>query len=167
MKPFVTIELQPYLHDFLYHEFETDKKEDGVFVTTKTEVGKFIQAMVTITDRPAKQEIKDNPIRLYLPIQEWNHAILEENFIYVPVWKQKMLQDFIEALFRTRMREFFVAGYQLGHNQDMIIKSFLAAYNIKHNTLNYDTIKKYDYRNRQRVIKEVKKEISVQLSLFG
>lgn len=167
MRPFVIIELQPYLHDFLYHEFNSDKKEDGVFVNTGNDTGKFISAMVTITDRPAKQEIKDNPIKLYLPIQEWSHSILEENFLYVPLWKQKMLQDYIEASFRLRIREFFITGYELGHKQDMIIKAFLAAYNIKHNTLNYDTIKKYDYRNRQRVIKEVKKEIAVQLSLFG
>lgn len=167
MKPFVIIELQPHLHDFLYHEFGCDKKEDGVFVSTKNDIGKFIQAMVTITDRPAKQELKDNPIKLYLPIQEWNHFILAENFIYVPEWKQYMIQDYIEASFRLRIREFFQSGYEVGHKQDIIIKSFLAAYNIKNNTLNYDTIKKYDYRNRQRVIKEVKKEISIQLSLFG
>lgn len=166
MTPYVIIELQPYLHDFLYHEFGTDKKDDGVMIKTTIDAGKFIQAMVTISDRPAKQELKEHPIKLYLPIQEWNHNILEENFLYVPTWKQKMLQDYIEASFRIRVREFFVAGYQVGHNQDMIIKAFLNAYNIKNNQLNYDTIKKYDYRNRQKVIKEVKKEISVQLSLF-
>ena len=38
------------------------------------------------------------------------------------------------------------------------------AYNIKNNAINYDAVKKYDYRNRKKMIKEVNKEI--QLSLF-
>ena len=33
------------------------------------------------------------------------------------------------------------------------------AYNIKNNVTNYDQVKKYDYRNRQKAIKEVKRDI--------
>lgn len=38
------------------------------------------------------------------------------------------------------------------------------AYNIKNNAINYDAVKKIDYRNRKRMIKEVNNDI--QLSLF-
>lgn len=162
-KPNVTIELAPHLHDYLYHEFGC-KKESGVIVTTTNDMGKMIQAMVTISAIPAKLPLKDNPITLYLPIQEWNHFILNENFIHIPDWKQRMLQDYIEASFRIRIREYFVAGYEKGFKQDKIIKAFLMAYNIKNNAINYDAVKKYDYRNRKKMIQEVNKEI--QLSLF-
>lgn len=164
MKPNVKIELQPYLHDYLYHDFGCSRQDDGVQISSGNDMGKFIQAMVTISDRPPKQPIKDNPITLYLPIQEWNHFVLQENFIYIPEWKQRMLQEYIEASFRLRIREYFVAGYEKGYKQDKIIRAFLLAYNIKNNALNYDAVKKYDYRNRQRMIKEVNKDI--QLSLF-
>lgn len=150
MRPNVTIELQPYLHDFLYHEFGCQRcQEGGVIVTTVNDIGKFIQAMVTVSDRPPKQALKENPIRLFLPIQEWNHFILQENFIYIPEWKQRMLQDYIEASWRIRIREYFVAGYEKGYKQDRIIRAFLLAYNIKNNAVNYDAVKKYDYRNRK------------------
>lgn len=162
-KPNVTIELAPHLHDYLYHEFGCSK-ENGIVVTTTKDIGKMIQAMVTIAAIPPRVPLKDNPITLYLPIQEWNHFILNENFIYIPDWKQRMLQDYIEASFRLRIREYFVAGYEKGFKQDKIVKAFLMAYNIKNNALNYDAVKKYDYRNRKRIIKEVDKEI--QLSLF-
>ncbi len=162
-KPNVTIELAPHLHDYLYHEFGSSK-ENGIVVTTTKDIGKMIQAMVTIAAIPPRVPLKDNPITLYLPIQEWNHFILNENFIYIPDWKQRMLQDYIEASFRLRIREYFVAGYEKGFKQDKIVKAFLMAYNIKNNALNYDAVKKYDYRNRKKIIKEVDKEI--QLSLF-
>jgi hypothetical protein len=164
MIPNVTIELQPYLHDYLYHEFGGTHKDNGIKVTAANDIGKFIQAMITVSDRPPKQPIKDNPITLYLPIQEWNHFILQENFIYIPEWKQRMLQDYIEASFRIRVREYFVTGYEKGYKQDKIVRAFLMAYNIKNNAINYDAVKKFDYRNRQRMIKEVNRDI--QLSLF-
>ena len=129
MRPNVIIELKPYLHDYLYHEFGCRPTDEGVNVTAANDIGKFIQAMVTVTDRPPKQAIKEHPITLYLPIQEWNHFILQENFIYIPEWKQRMLQSYI-----------------------------------KNNAINYDAVKKFDYRNRQRMVKEVNRDI--QLSLF-
>ena len=162
-KPSVTIELAPYLHDYLYHEFGC-RKEGGVMVATTNDLGKMIQAMVTIKDRPPRLPLKENPITLYLPTQEWNHFILNENFLYIPEWKQRMLQDYIEASFRLRIREYFVAGYEKGFKHDKIIKAFLMEYNLKNNAINYDAINKYDYRNRKKMIKEVNKEI--QLSLF-
>lgn len=165
MKPYVTIELQPYLHDFLYHEFGCTRGTDEyIQVTSANDLGKFIQAMVTVSDRPPQQSLKDYPIKLCLPIREWNHFILKENFIYIPEWKQQMLRDYIEASFRIRIREYFVSGYEKGYKQDRIIKAFLAAYNIKANALNYDAVKKYDYRNRRRIVKEVNHDI--QLTLF-
>lgn len=162
-KPSVTIELALYLHDYLYHEFGC-KKEGGVMITSANDMGKIIQSMVTIKDRPPRLPLKDNPITLFLPTQEWNHFILNENFLYIPEWKQRMLQEYIEASFRIRIREYFIAGYEKGYKQDKIIRAFLMAYNIKMNALNYDSVKKYDYRNRQRIIKEVHQDI--QLSLF-
>ena len=91
-KPSVTIDLAPHLHDFIYNEFNTDRKMDGVLVNTVSDIGKMIEAMITISDRPPRVALKDSPIKLYLPIQNWNHRILAENFIFIPDWKQKQLQ---------------------------------------------------------------------------
>ena len=163
MRPQVTIELAPYLHDYLYHEFGTPRGEEGVTVKSSNDLGKLIQSMVSVSDRPPRQALKEHPVTLLLPIQEWNHFIFRENFIYIPEWKQRMLQDYIEASFRIRVREYFVAGYEKGYKQDRIIRAFLYAYNIKNNALNYDAVKKYDYRNRQRMIHEVDREIQASL----
>lgn len=96
MKPNVIIELQPYLHDFLYHEFGCSRADDGVTVTSANDIGKFIQAMVTVADRPPRLPLKENPIILYLPVKEWNHYILQENFIYIPEWKQRCFRNMLK-----------------------------------------------------------------------
>ena len=117
MKPQITIDLPPHLHDFLYHEFGTERSEEAVAVTAANDLGKLIQSMITVADRPPKQAIKEHPVTLALPIQEWNHFIFKENFIYIPEWKQRMLREYIEASYRIRIREYFVAGYEKGYNQ--------------------------------------------------
>ena len=74
------------------------------------------------------------------------------------------MRDYIEASCRLRIREYFVAGYEKGYQQDRIIRAFLYAYNIREYAMNYEAVKKYDYRNRKRMTKEVDRDI--QLSLF-
>ena len=162
-RPSVTIELDPMLQDYLYHEFGKTTDE-GEYTNYKNDNGHFIQSMITLSDRPPKQELKDYPIRIYLPVQQWNHHILRENFIYIPAWKQAFIRKYIEASFHLKQREFFVTGYEKGFSQDMIVKSFLDAYNIKHNQCNYEAVKKYDYRCRKRTVQEVRK--AIQMSLF-
>lgn len=163
MRPSITINIEPMLQDFLYHEFGACA-DDGIEISACNEIGRYIQSMITVADRPPKQEIKDNPMTIYLPVRSWNHFIFRENFIYVPEWKQEMIRSYVKASFRLKLREFFLTGYEKGFSQDQLIKSFLSAYNIKRNAISYDAVKKCDYRNRSKIIEEVKNE--VQLSLF-
>ncbi|KAA6322771.1 hypothetical protein EZS27_027717 [termite gut metagenome] len=159
-KPNVIIELAPYLHDFLYHEFGCDKKkDDGVIITVSNDIGMIIQSMIEFSNIPKQQEIKDHPIKLYLPLQEWNHFLYRRSFLYVPVWKQRMIQGYIETSFRIHIREYFQEGYDKGFKQEQILQAFLTSYNIKQNAINYDAIKKYDYRNRRKIREEVGREI--------
>ena len=161
---FVTMKLEPHLQVFFFHELKQNRRSGELMADGTNDIGRMIQAMITVSDRPRKQEIGDNPLRITLPVQEWNHAIFSENFIYIPEWKQKQLRLFIESEFRLRIKEFFFIGYAKGYRQDKIIQSFLHSYNIKRNALNYDTIKKYDYRNRRRITAEISREL--QLDLF-
>lgn len=159
IKPFVTIDLEPYLQDFLFHEFGQSRNHEGVVVSGTHDIGRMIQALVTVTDKPRKQELGNHPIKLFLPIQSWNHSLFDENFIYIPEWKQHQLRLYIEASFRIKVREYFLAGHQKGYRQDHIIRAFLAAYNIKHNALSYDQLKQYDYRNRRKITREIAADI--------
>jgi len=72
------------------------------------------------------------------------------------------LENYIIAEFKLRMRDFFLCGYEKGYGQDRIIKAFLLHYSIKNNIVNYDAVKKMDYRNRMKITEEV--EQGIQLS---
>ena len=163
-RPKITIDLPLYLQDFLHHEFKV-KRSDELIIDGTTDIGKIIQAMITVSDRPRRQEIKDSPLTLYLPVQEWNHAIFTENFIYVPEWKQQQLRLYIEAEFRLRIKEFFFSGYSKGYSQKDIINAFLQAYNMKYNSINYETVKKYDFRYRRKVKSDIAKDIMFQADI--
>ena len=160
IKPSIVIELEPYLQDFLFHEFGQIRNHDGIVVSGTHDIGRMIQALVTVSDKPRKQPLGENPVTLYLPIQSWNHALFEENFIYIPEWKQHQLRLYIEASFRIKVREYFLAGHQKGYRQDHIIRAFLEAYNIKHNALSYDQLKQLDYRNRRKITREIAEDIT-------
>ena len=68
-------------------------------------------------------------------------------------WGEQKINDFIEVEFRQRMRLIFEAGYQKKCSQKEIIEAIMEEYNIKNCTLNYDAIKKSDYRNQKKVRK--------------
>ena len=164
IKPSVIVELEPYLQDFLFHEFGQPRNHDGIVVSGSHDIGRMIQSLVTVTDRPKKQPLGEHPVTLYLPIKSWNHTLFEENFIYIPEWKQQQLRLYIEASFRIKVREYFLAGHQKGYRQDHIIRAFMEAYNIKHNALSYDQLKQLDYRNRRKITREIALDISRSIS---
>lgn len=157
----INISLEPHLQDFLRHEFKCDN--DGTIVVTKREnIGLYLLSMWTITEFPVKRKYK-YPCVIALPFRRDNHYILSRNFIYVPVWREKLISNYIEAEFRLRVREFFTIGYEKKFQQKHIIDGFLQAYNIKNNALNYDRIKKLDFRNRRNFAKRIVREIQLSI----
>ncbi len=165
IRPRVTINLEPYLQDFLWHEFGCSKNEEGVIITSAHDIGEMILSQVVALDRPPKLQNMENPITLLLPTLEWNHYLFRDNFICIPELRQKQVQKYIKAYYHLRIKEYFVAGYAKGYKQDVIIRSFLEHYNIKNNATSYDAVKKYDYRSRQKIIKEVNRDIQKILQI--
>lgn len=161
-KPQITIELSPHLHDLLYHDFPHENRE-YVTLNMSSDIGKYITSMIETTHRIPKDVEMKNPITLILPVKEWSHYIFRNRFIYIPKWKEIMIQDFLEATWRLRVREYFTIGYDKGFSQDKIINAFLMSYNIKKNKVTYDQIKKIDYRNRTKLSKQIDKEIQLSL----
>ncbi len=163
-RPHVFIELSPLLQDFLYKEFEC-KEKGSISLNTRNEIGKFINSMITVSPTPPRIPCGDEMITILLPIQEWNHFVLSGNFITIVSWKEQMIREYLDALYRLRIREFFNVGYEKGMNQDRLIKAFLELYGSKNNAANYDTIKKIDFRNRKKISKEIATAVQLSLNL--
>lgn len=166
-KPIITINLKPHLYDFLLHEFNRDEKgklinTDHILLNRRSDIGLFIDSMWSVSDLPVKQEF-ENPCKILLPSSEQNHYVIQYNFLYVSKWKELQINEYLEAVWRRRIRDFFSVGYQKGYKQNDIINGILMAFNIKKNAISFDMIKKHDYRNRQNFIKKVASEIESAL----
>jgi hypothetical protein len=162
-QPIIVINLRKHLHDFLLHEFEAS--DDGaIILNRRSDIGLYIDSMWSISDLPVKPSLKENPVRLRLPISEENHYVKRYHFLYVPTWRELQIQDYLEAEFRRRVRDFFTVGYEKKFKQKDIIEAFLTEYGIKNNAVNFDQIKKLDYRNRRNFKKDIVKEIQQAIS---
>ena len=160
-KPLINIDLQPFLIDFLHHEFA--ESEDGIVIDTDNDIGKFINSMITVSAFPPAPPKTDSSIVMYLPMRSWNHHVLSGNFITVVPWKRRMIEEYVQAQFNLRLRDFFLTGYEKGFPQKQLIDAFLSFYSIKNNTINFDMVKKKDYRNRKHIIEEVKRAVQLNL----
>lgn len=157
-KQSIVIDLKKHLQDFLLHEFKTDV-DGSILLSMKQDLGRYINSMWSTSKKPVKPREMENPCRLILPITEDNYYVLENSFIYVPVWKEAMIKNFLEAEFRRRVRDFFSIGYEKKFKQKDIIEGFLHEYGMKNNAINFDQIKKIDYRNREKFKASIANEI--------
>jgi len=158
--PIISIDLKPELHDFLIHEFGED--ECGhIKLSKRSDIGKFIDSMWVVSDLPVKRKFDryNNPVKIVLPICQETAYIVRSNFLYVPIYREQQINDFLEASLNLVIREYFVTGYEKGFKKNMIIEGILKAFNIKKNAISFDRIKKKDYRNRENMINSVVREI--------
>lgn len=157
-KPSITIELKKYLHDFLLHDFKTDAG-GAIILHKRNDIGLYIDSMWCVSDLPVKSPERKNPVRFLLPLSEENHYVLKYNFLYVPAWKERQICEYLETEFRRRVRDFFTTGYEKKFKQKDIIEAFLKHYGFKNNAINFDQIKKLDYRNRENFKSKILNEI--------
>lgn len=145
----ITIELKPHLADFCRHEFKCDEY-GRIFLSRKHDIGRHVYSMLLTSDMPVKKPVPDNPVTFIIPVTSTNHYEMKHRFVYVSKWGEEKIQDFIESEFNQRMRLLFEAGYRKRYSQKQIVEAILQAYNIRHTTLNYDSVKKSDYRQRRK-----------------
>lgn len=157
-RPYIIINLRPILQDFMMHEFNTS--EDGAIILhERHDIGRFINTMWSVSDYPVKKKEYKYPVKMIIPVQPNSAHILKYNFIHVTTWKHIQIINYIDAEFKRRVRDFFSIGYEKKFKQTDIINAFLLAYNIKNNAMNYDQVKKLDYRNRYRFREGIAKTI--------
>ena len=156
-RPFVILRLSKKLKDVLKHDCE--KCGDGWLLNSSSEIGNLIQALVTPTLMPTKCTLTDDDIKVYLPISEKTHYIYERYYIYVKNEHQQMIAKYIDSVFQLRVGQWFLEGRRRGYRQTDIINAIIAEYGLWDSEDNHEMLKKMDYRQRKKVIAEVKKNI--------
>lgn len=171
-KTTIKIRLKPHLEDFVRHELSADEN-NNIILTRKLDIGKCIcsnitdidsknfclfnedqnQSLKKETSTQKKQVSKKNVVSFILPRNSVNHYIHQYRFLGVNNWSEQKINDFLEVEFKQRMRLVFEAGYKMKFSQKEIIEAILEEYNIQNTAINYETIKKCDYRNKKKTRK--------------
>lgn len=142
----VTISLKPYHEKFLRHQFESPKGD--IQISRTHEMGKFISAQVDYSTKPVKHENYENPVKLVIPEV---HGIKNEGFAFVSATSAIKISDYIESYFMLYFREFIFTCRSFNIQFKDAINMFIDVHDIGHDLINYDRLKKNDYRFRLRV----------------
>lgn len=158
IRPSIIISIEPHLADFLRREFFVNKNGE-VLLSRRNDIGKMIASVVLTSDLPVKRPFCKHPLTLILPVTKNNHYVLSTRYLHVSQWGEEKIQDFVSSEFRRRVRDMFELGYKKHYPQKQIIEGILRGYNLRDNALNFDMIKKIDYRNSVNFRKSVFSDI--------
>jgi hypothetical protein len=140
----VTITLKPYHEKFLRYQFATPK--GNIKVTRNHEIGRYICAMVEFAKKPVKH---DPPfVNLEIPSTE---GIPENGFACISKASAIKITDYTEAYFMLYFRQFIFTCRNFNIQYKDAINMFIEMHDIGHDLINYDRLKKNDYRFRLKV----------------
>jgi len=156
-RPYVFIELPKLLLDVMKHECM--KCGDGWLVNETTEIGLLIVSLVSPSIKPPRSSGTEECIKIYLPVNPKTQYTFTHYFLSVKLEHQRMIKNYVDAMFRLHVGQWFLEGRQRGFHQKEIINAVISQYGFRSSADNYEMIKKMDYRTRQKVVREVRKEI--------
>lgn len=150
-KPRVSISLPIYLEAFCRFIFDTPKTDSEITISRVHDIGKLIHSNVQISEFPTRKDDDDSGVVFILPVNQHNYYSVTSHFISVSAWGKQKIVDGIEYEYRKWIERRFEIGYKKGFSQKQIIDAILRALNLRDNTVNFDAIKKIDYRNRRKL----------------
>lgn len=148
-KPKIKICLNPVLEAYCRYVFETPTSQSEIILNRRRDIGLFIPSHIIISELPVHRPFHPNQVTFILPVTKANYYALKYRFFHVSTWAEEKIQNFIEAEFRQWVRFKFETGYENGFSQEEIVDAILRGLNVRNSAVNFDMIKKIDYRNRR------------------
>ncbi len=150
-RPKVTISLDPVLEAYCRYVFKTPTEENEILINRKLREGKAIYSKVFPVEFPEKNEaLYSNPVTFILPLTKNNQSVLHYRFYGISKMGQEQIADDIDVLMYKWLLRIFERGYNWNFKQDQIVNGIMRLLNVRKNVTNFDTLKKFDYRNRRR-----------------
>ena len=148
-KPYVSIDLPLYLNAYCRFVFNTPVDDAKIAISRAHDIGKLIHSNVQTCEFPVKRKFEGDTIFL-LPVNQENAYPMRSNFLTLTTWGRQKIKDGLEYEYRKWVDRRFELGYKKGYAQKEIVYAILRALNIRDNAVNFDAIKKIDYRNRRK-----------------
>lgn len=140
--------LKPWYRNYLKFSFETEN-DNPLKVNRSNELGKYLFSMVRSSTLPIKFAGDGDYIKLML--SDHKNDTGKYKFLYYTTEDVKRISDFIESTAYIDLRSMITAGtIDLGMHKKTVIEIFS---NIIYGEDLYETIRKDDYRKRQKYLK--------------
>lgn len=162
IKPTVVIDLPPILEAYCRFALDTPSNQDELVATRRNDIGKCINGFLSKSIKKPEALPAENPVVFQVPVTEYNQYSLFSKHLYICREDQEQIIDRIEVMFNQWIDVFFSDGYSMNFSQLDIIESVLDVINLRMNAVNFDQIKKRDYRKTKSDIRERSKLILKQ-----
>lgn len=149
-KPNITISLNPTLEAFCRFIFRTPADAKEITISRVHDIGKLIHSNISTVESPVRRPFISQPVTFILPVNKVNTHGINSHFLSVSNWGLQKIQDGIEYEYRKWIERRFEFGYEKKFSQKEIIEAILRALNVRNNAINFDAIKKIDYRRRRK-----------------
>nr|WP_321357197.1 hypothetical protein [uncultured Draconibacterium sp.] len=149
-RPKVTIHLDPVLEAYCRYIFKTPPNQDEIVINRKLREGKAIYSKVLPVEFPKRRTFCENPVTFVLPLTRNNQSYLKYRFYAVSKMGEEQIADDLEVLMDKWTLRIFERGYSWNFKQEQIVNGILRLLNVRKNAINFETVKKFDYRNRRR-----------------
>lgn len=149
-KPQITVDLPPVLEGYLRWLFRTPPKQKEIIIHRRFREGMAIYSKIYPVEFPPKRPIMDNPVTVILPVTANNKHQIRYRFFTISQMGHEQMIDDLEVLFDKWLYKKFRDGYLRGWTQLQIVDAILRGFNVRKNAVNFDAIKKHDFRNRCR-----------------
>jgi hypothetical protein len=161
-KPKVIIDLPPVFEAFCRYVFETPAKQEIIVANRKHIIGKAINGLIEKTTCKKRIQNFENPVIFTVPVTEFNQYSLTSKYIYINAEENEAFCDRVESSYSCWIENIFKDGYGMNMDQLAIIEVVLDLLNVRMNAVNFDYVKKYDYRARKSEIRLKSKTILKQ-----
>lgn len=158
-KPQVTINLDPLLEAFCRKIFNTPQHQNEIVINRGRREGQAIYSKVYPIEFPERKSVCDNPVTFILPLTKNNKSVLQYRFYHVSKMGEEQINDDLTTLLHIWLFKFFQIGYRRKYTQDEIVNAILRGFNLRKNVVNFDSIKKFDYRQRRNAEDDTYKQL--------
>jgi hypothetical protein len=148
-KPTVTFNLEPIHINFCRYIFNTPHNQRHILLRRNEDIGKLIFSHIQTGDFRNTRPLINSPVTFILPNPN-NDNWIRYRYLFIPKWVESKITDGIDYEFKNWVREKFRIGYEQNWEQKTIVNAILRGLNVRNNAINFDTIKKIDYRNRRK-----------------
>lgn len=138
--------------DYLRFVFSSQRR-GPITIDRGKDLGKYLISRVRYSElpQPFKTPKGEFPVDLILPERGLRTA--SYHYVHFPAEDQDKINDFITSEFNQFFRGYMLAGEEMHIEYKDLIEAFMLGIGIRNPGTKFDTLKKKDYRHRDKIHK--------------